>query len=177
MANKWDNRFLDLAEHIAQWSKDPSTKVGAVLVSPDRIHVVHGYNGFPRGVLDTEAMYENKEAKYKRVVHAELNAILNSPIRPSGWTIYVSPLPPCTECTKAIIQSGITEVVWCLAEGSEVSNKWLDEWEIALGMLQQRGVKVRMVKSGRVRHAGQGSKALEGTARNCCGKSCSTRNS
>ena len=135
---KWDNRFLDLAEHVAQWSKDPSTQVGAVLVSPDKSQVVHGYNGFPRGVWDDEAKYNNKEDKYKRVVHAELNAILNSPIRPVGWTLYISPLPPCTECTKAIIQSGIKRVVYVMKD--KPNQKWLDEFQVSVNMLEQADV-------------------------------------
>lgn len=141
MVNKWDERFLNLADYWAgECSKDPSTKVGAVLVSPDRRQVILGYNGFPRGVWDKEDLYENKQEKYPRVVHAELNAILNSPVRPEGWTIYVSPIPPCTECTKAIIQSGIKRVVF--RAKPELGDKWIDSWKIAEQMLLQSDVVV-----------------------------------
>ena len=144
MSNKWDVRFLDLADYWANLcSKDPSTKVGAVLVSPNRAQVILGYNGFPRGVWDQEELYNNKEEKYSRVVHAELNAILNCPVRPEGWTIYVSPLPPCCECTKAIIQSGIKKVVCRKMEN--VSERWKESWRVSHSMLLQADVVVEEV--------------------------------
>lgn len=110
--NKWDKRFMDLAEHVAQWSYDPSTKVGAVIVNTEKKVVSLGYNGFPRKVDDAEIRYENREVKYGFVVHAELNAILNSNLADcKGATLYVT-LSPCRECAKAIIQSGIRRVVY-----------------------------------------------------------------
>jgi dCMP deaminase len=137
--NKWDKRFVELAEHVAGWSKDPSTKVGAVLVSPDRSQVVLGYNGFPRGVHDADYRYQDKEMKYDRVVHAELNAILNSTVRPIGWTLYVSPLPPCNECAKAIIQSGIKKIIW---KDGKTSDKWKDSFMTSYQMFEEAGVEV-----------------------------------
>lgn len=107
---KWDNRFLELAEFIAQWSKDPSTKVGAVIVDHDRIIIGTGYNGFPRGVVDDPDTYENRPAKYKQIVHAEANAIINSTLKVRGFTLYTTKFP-CSECTKLIIQSGIARVI------------------------------------------------------------------
>lgn len=107
----WNYRFLKLAQHISQWSKDPSTKCGAVIVGPLRQKVAYGYNGFPIGVDDMPQRYNNREVKYDLVVHAELNAILNAQFGLSGSTLYVYPLVPCTECAKAIIQSGIKRVV------------------------------------------------------------------
>jgi dCMP deaminase len=142
--NKWDERFLDLAAHVAQWSKDPSTKVGAVLVSPDRSGVVLGYNGFPRGVLDNPSMYEQKEFKYTRIVHAEMNAILNCAHKPHGWALYVHPLPPCNECAKAIIQAGIKQVVFRSKHLSKLPEKWTEAWVGAHGMLIEAGVHVLM---------------------------------
>jgi dCMP deaminase len=107
--NKWHQRFFDLAKHVAQWSKDPSTKVGAVIVNDRRIVIGVGYNGFPRGVLDHEDRYNDRPTKYAHVVHAELNAIFNATESVQGCTLYVT-LAPCNECAKAIIQSGITSV-------------------------------------------------------------------
>ena len=109
--NKWDKRFLDLADHIATWSKDPSTKVGAVVVDDENRIVGMGYNGFPRGVRDDEERYKDYEMKYSFVVHAEVNAILNAVKEVRGCRIYISPLFTCNECAKVIIQSGIKEII------------------------------------------------------------------
>jgi dCMP deaminase len=106
---KWHKRFMDLAEHVAQWSKDPSTKVGAVLVNYNRIVIGVGYNGFPRGVEDTEERYADRPTKYALVVHAEMNAIANATESVKGSTLYVT-LAPCNECMKMIAQHGITTI-------------------------------------------------------------------
>ena len=90
--NKWVKRFFRLANEVATWSKDPSTKVGAVIVGENKQIISQGYNGFPRGVDDTEERYNNREIKYKMVVHAEMNAILNALYNGSsvkGATLYV----------------------------------------------------------------------------------------
>jgi dCMP deaminase len=86
--DKWDNRFMELAEHISYWSKDPRTKVGSVIVD-DRNRVVSmGYNGFPRGVHDTDERYEHRPLKHLLVSHAERNALDNSPLTVEGCTLY-----------------------------------------------------------------------------------------
>ena len=82
----WDQRFLDLAEHIAQWSKDPRTKVGAVIVDEKKRVVSVGYNGFPRGVDDNPDRYEDRTAKLLFVAHAERNALDNAPLMDEGCT-------------------------------------------------------------------------------------------
>lgn len=112
--NKWRIRFLNLAKHISEWSKD-TTKVGAVIVDPLTKQVVGlGYNGFPRGVSDDEDRILDRDTKLKLVVHAELNAILNANKSVRGCHMYVYPtmMEPncCPECSKAIVQSGITVV-------------------------------------------------------------------
>ena len=105
---KWDKRFLTLAEHIASWSKDPSTKCGAVIVSGKKIISV-GYNGFPAGCKDDNALYQNRDRKYLRVIHAEQNAIYTARenLELLECTIYIHPLPPCAQCAAAIIQVGL----------------------------------------------------------------------
>lgn len=110
IATKWDHRFMALAEHIAQWSKDPSTKVGAVIVDKHRRVIGMGYNGFPRGVGDEPSRYADRPTKYKFVVHAEANAILNASVPVEDSTLYVT-LAPCHECMKLIIQQGIKAIV------------------------------------------------------------------
>lgn len=111
----WDEYFMGLAHLSALRSKDPSTQVGAAIVSSDHHVVGIGYNGLPNGCDDDEFPWEREgdyqETKYPYVVHAELNAILNSNRDLRGCTIYVS-LFPCNECAKAIIQCGIKKVVY-----------------------------------------------------------------
>mgnify|MGYP000094052742 FL=1 len=102
-------RFLELAIHVAQWSKDPSTKVGCVIVNPNRVVVGMGFNGFPRGVEDTVERYENRPLKYRMVQHAEANAIFNATTSVQGCTAYVTH-PPCCNCGGALIQAGIIGV-------------------------------------------------------------------
>ena len=106
----WHKRFLTLAEHIAGWSKDPSTKVGAVIVDQQRRIVSTGYNGFPQGVVDNPQL--PRERKLMRTLHAEANAILFAKRDLSGCTIYVTH-HPCAHCAAMIIQAGIKRVVYC----------------------------------------------------------------
>lgn len=111
----WDSYFMALAHLSAERSKDPNTNVGAVIVDEMHRIVSIGYNGMPRNCNDDEFPWEREggflTTKYAYVVHAELNAILNSPRPVNGCTIYVS-LFPCNECAKAIIQSGIRKIVY-----------------------------------------------------------------
>lgn len=110
----WDEYFMGVAKLAARRSKDPSTQVGACIVSPDDIIISTGYNGMPKGCSDDEFPWdrEGAETKYPYVVHAELNAILNANGRDlRGSRVYVA-LFPCNECAKAIIQSGVKEVVY-----------------------------------------------------------------
>ncbi len=111
----WDEYFMGLAHLSRLRSKDPNTQVGACIVDSDRKVVSIGYNGFPRGINDSLLPWGREgsflDTKYPYVVHAELNAILNSPRSLQGTTLYVS-LFPCNECAKAIIQAGIRKVVY-----------------------------------------------------------------
>jgi dCMP deaminase len=133
----WHARYLALARHIAGWSKDPSTQVGAVIVSPDRRQITTGYNGFPQGIADDERLHD-RETKYGMVVHAELNAILNCPRRPEGCALYVWPLPPCSACSAAIIQSGIVRVV----HPPLSDPRWADSCKRGAALLREAGVEV-----------------------------------
>ena len=136
----WDEYFMGLAHLSALRSKDPNTQVGAAIIDENHRVVSVGYNGFPKGCSDDEFPWSRSggvlNSKYAFVVHAELNAILNSPRSVSGCTIYVS-LFPCNECAKAIIQSGIKRIVY-------ESNKYADtETTIASKkMLQAAGIEL-----------------------------------
>jgi dCMP deaminase len=106
----WDVRFLELAKHVASWSKDPNTKVGAVIVNDNRQVLSLGYNGFPRGVEDRVSRYSDRETKRLFVAHAERNALDNAYVDVRGATLYTT-LCPCNECAKSIVQKGIKRVV------------------------------------------------------------------
>ena len=107
--SKWDYRFMDVARLVASWSKDPRCKVGAVIVKDRRI-LSTGYNGFPRGLSDSLEQYSDRQFKNSHVVHAETNAIYNSPIQPKSCSMYCT-FAPCLNCSLAIIQAGVTEVI------------------------------------------------------------------
>ena len=111
----WDEYFMGVALLSAKRSKDPNTQVGACIVNPEKRIVGLGYNGLPKGCSDDEFPWEREgdflHTKYPFVCHAELNAILNSTTNLKGCSIYVA-LFPCHECSKAIIQSGIKEIVY-----------------------------------------------------------------
>ena len=129
----WDEYFMGVAKLAARRSKDPNTQVGACIVSQDNIIISTGYNGMPKGCSDDEFPWgrEGAETKYPFVVHAELNAILNAIGRDlRGSRVYVA-LFPCNECAKAIIQSGVKEVVYLSDKyantpGVQASKRMLD---------------------------------------------------
>jgi dCMP deaminase len=108
---KWEQRYLALATHISQWSKDPSTRVGAVIVRPDRSVASVGFNGFARGVADAVERYEDRSIKYEIVVHGEVNAVVAAREALHGYTLYTVPFMPCSRCTAIIINAGIKHVV------------------------------------------------------------------
>ncbi len=141
---KWAVRYFEIAELVSSWSKDPSTKVGAIIVGDKGQIIAQGYNGFPRGVEDLEERYNHRETKYKFVVHAEMNAILNALYNGSsvvGASIYIHNLPVCQECAKAIIQSGISRVFI----DTEIEGKWMDAWAFSKIMFAEAGVEVYLL--------------------------------
>lgn len=131
----WDAYFMGIALLSSQRSKDPNTQVGACIVNKQNRIVSVGYNGLPKGYNDDDCPWESREGnldetKYAYVAHAELNAILNYHGSVDGCTLYVT-LFPCNECAKAIIQSGISEIVYLVDkyDGTApiiVSKKMLD---------------------------------------------------
>jgi len=140
----WDEYFMGIALLASMRSKDPNTQVGACIVSRDNIILSTGYNGFPKGCSDDEYPWEREgadnETKYPYVVHAELNAILNSGGRSlKDARIYVA-LFPCNECAKAIIQSGISEIVYLSDKYAET-----DGVKASKAMLASAGVKLRQL--------------------------------
>jgi len=145
MSEKWDARFLELAKHISDWSKDPSTKVGCVVVGEDREIRSTGFNGFPRGIEDNIERLEDREQKYPLICHAEENAIMHAArigVSLKGSTAYVT-WPPCSRCARSLIQAGIKEVVYSSKE--EIPERWVEDFNISTNMLREAGVNVRSI--------------------------------
>ncbi len=138
--SKWSDRFMELAEHVAQWSKDPSTKVGCVIVDKQNRVVSLGFNGFPRGIKDSTLRYMDKETKYLFVAHAERNALDNAPLSVEGCTLY-SPLLPCNECAKSIIQKGIKKVI----SYYPIEDRPNLNWEITKQMFLEAEVQLYLI--------------------------------
>lgn len=143
MENKWDRRFLELAKHISTWSKDRSTKVGAIIVDDDRRIISLGYNGIPMGLDDEVDHRHQRPEKYLYFEHAERNAIYTAArngISLKGTTIYLCWFP-CEACTRAIIQSGIKAIVCTSPETDH--ERWGDKFKASLEMLDESGLEVR----------------------------------
>ena len=132
--SKWDLRFLALAKMIASWSKDDKHKVGAVIVSNDNHVLATGFNGAPKGI---DTVLSDKT----NVIHAELNAIINSTASLENSTLYVYPLLPCAHCAALLINRGIRRVV-CVK--GETSAKW--QPQAALDMLSRSNIQVQIVE-------------------------------
>ena len=129
--SKWDTRFMRLAREVSTWSKDPSSKIGAVIVNDRRRILATGYNGFPEGIDDNEERLNNREEKYPRIIHAEMNALLNAlknGVSVEGATLYVYGLPVCPDCTKSIIQAGIRRIVMS-PDPYVVITPWTEKWD------------------------------------------------
>ncbi len=141
MNNIWNERFVQLADHVAQWSKDPSTKVGAVIVNEKKHVVAMGYNGFPRGVIDTPDRYADRPTKLLFVAHAERNALDNAIVDVEGATLY-STLYPCTDCAKGIIQRGIKKVV---TRAYDPQRYGRFNFDVSATMFEEAGVEVEII--------------------------------
>lgn len=143
---KWEKRYLEIARQVAGWSKDPSRKIGAVIVGNQGQIISQGFNGFARGIADTPERYNDRETKYKYVVHAEANAIYNAihnGASPSGATIFVTGLPVCHQCADAIIQTGIKLVVM----DTRPCTGWLESGNLALQKFKEARVEFKFVST------------------------------
>lgn len=140
---EWDKYFFNLVDAVALKSKDPSSQVGAVIINPESNAILStGWNGFPRGVGDSIIRYEDRDTKYKLIVHAEQNAILNAArhgIKLDGSTLYVS-FHPCHVCATSIIQCGIKEVRFKF--NKKVQDRWKESFDIADILFLESNIKV-----------------------------------
>ena len=145
--NIWDVRFLKLAQHIASWSKDPSTKVGCVIVGPDREIVSTGYNGFPRGVSDESSRYDDRNTKLHLICHAEENAVAHAArigVSLRNTTAYVT-WPPCPRCARSLVQAGVTKVVH---QETELPERWVEQMNWSFQLLDEADVDVVSIPVG-----------------------------
>lgn len=146
IADKWDKYFMNIANEASKLSKDRSTKLGAVIVGPDREIRSTGYNSFPRGIDDYDESRHERPKKYLYVAHAEANAIYNAArigVSLKECTLYCK-WPPCHNCAIAIIQSGICKIVVEQATVNRV--EWDESMNAAQKMLAEAGVILFVLK-------------------------------
>lgn len=140
MNEKWDKRFLELARLVSTWSKDPSTQTGAVLVRPDKTVCAVGFNGFPKGMPDTPELYANREEKYSRIVHCEMNALIHTSERVEGYTLYTYPFASCDRCAVHMLQSGVKRFVYPTLPPDKVE-RWQKSMEKTVQYFKECGVE------------------------------------
>ena len=149
--DKWNYRFMEIALHISTWSKDPNTKVGCVVVGPNKEIRSEGYNGFPRGVNDDIPERNIRPEKYSFYEHSERNAIYAAGrfgASLDGCTLYVT-MPPCADCARGIIQSGIKHVYYLEPAADKVrklpNGNWRDTVKDSFAMFHEAGVEVTVL--------------------------------
>lgn len=138
----WGDRYINLAKEISTWSKDPSTKVGAVVIGNNGEVLSQGYNGFPRSIKDTPQRLKDRGKKYNLVVHAEMNAIYNASLNGvslKGSTLYVYGLPICNECAKGVIQVGIDKVI--ATRPADYNKEWDESIKDAKALFKEAEVE------------------------------------
>ena len=138
----WGDRYINLAKEISTWSKDPSTKVGAVVIGNNGEVLSQGYNGFPRSIRDTPQRLKDRGKKYNLVVHAEMNAIYNASLNGvslKGSTLYVYGLPICNECAKGVIQVGIDKVI--ATRPADYNKEWDESIKDAKALFKEAEVE------------------------------------
>ncbi len=137
----WNKWFLGLAQYISTASKDPSTKTGAVIVDPDNRIVSVGYNGFPKGVDDCEERYNDRELKYKIIIHCERNALLFANRNCKGCTLFTWPFMSCSVCAAMVIQSGIVKCVAPMIP-NHLKERWGEDMDLAARMFKEAKVEL-----------------------------------
>jgi dCMP deaminase len=136
---KWLNRWFEEARQKSLWSKDPSKQIGAIAIGESKQILSVGYNGFPRGILDTPERYQDRETKYKYVVHAEKNLIYNACLTGTslkGATIFVHGLPVCAECMKGLIQVQVAQIYSL----GEINERWIESTEFAKSLAREANI-------------------------------------
>lgn len=145
LSSNWDTRYLALAWHFGTWSKDPSRQIGAVAIGLKGEIIAQGYNGFPRGIEDTDERYEVREEKYKYVVHAEMNCIYNAAsngVSLKDSTVYVHGLPACSECAKGLIQVGVKRV---MAFSKDTPERWIESNKLTEELFKEANIEYETI--------------------------------
>jgi dCMP deaminase len=139
--SKWDKRYLDLAKFIASWSKDPSTKCGAVIVNRYHQIVSIGYNGFPTNIADTEDRLNDRDIKLAITIHAERNALIFAKEDLHGCTLYTWPMQCCSECAAMMIQVGIARHVAPI----HVPARWQQSFDLANQIFAEADIQITYI--------------------------------
>lgn len=143
---KWDERFLDVARLVSNWSKDPGTRIGAVLVHERRI-LATGYNGIPQGIHDDLLLHVERSVKLAYTIHAEINALLNAAkygISTNNTTIYIT-ADPCVDCCKALIQAGVKRIVVPKQLDFDFDKRWQGNLELARTLLSEVSISIERI--------------------------------
>jgi dCMP deaminase len=140
----WDLFYLSLAAATRRKSKDPSTKVGSILVRPNNTVASLGFNGIPSRIPDSADILNNRELKYLYIQHAEINCLnFCNDATLVGYTLYVYPLKPCPACTLQLISKGISKVV--MVDKPSLQPIWDESWKLSKQMLEASGVEIKLV--------------------------------
>lgn len=139
---KWASRMLKLAKEVASWSKDESTKVGAVITTPDGSPLSWGFNGMPMGINDAVPERHERPHKYKWFCHAERNALDLAPSSVENGVLFVT-FSPCSNCAQSIIQRKIkTVVIDSEHTADKMPERWKEDMTVAVDMLKEAGVSI-----------------------------------
>lgn len=163
---RWDLRYIELTRFVSQWSKDPSTKTGAVIVRPDMTVASIGFNGFARQMSDADELYADRPKKYSRVIHCEMNALLSAREPVAGYTLYTTGMC-CDRCVVHLIQAGIKRFVWP-EDTPEMKSRWQDAFDLTLSYLHEADgvefeeIKIDVESSALERIIEEAQKALNG---------------
>lgn len=140
----WDFTFLDLAKEMSKRSKDPSTKVGAVIVRPNKTIASMGFNGFPQDMPDNNELYSNRDEKLSRIIHAEMNALIFAHESVYGHTLYTYPMIPCSRCFVHVAQAGIKRIVAPHVFG-ETLERWKDSMNETFRYAMECSVRIDLI--------------------------------
>ena len=144
--SKWDQRFINLAKFISEWSKDPNAKVGAVVVTNEGGAIALGYNGFPAGIEDDKRL-GNRDLKLDMIIHAEQNALLIAGSRAKGASLYVWGKPICARCAVLIIQAGIKRIIATNPEDEiDKNSPWYKSGVLAVKMFREVDMEMTLFK-------------------------------
>jgi dCMP deaminase len=142
---KWHHRFMEMADVVAKFSKDPSSQVGAVAVNEKRQMYQEGFNGFPKKIADTPERLNDRETKYKYILHAEQNLLSNAcsnKVSLENSTVYISGIPPCERCALILIQADVSTIVVKRVDIARARESWMKSWKFSFELFKEAKVEV-----------------------------------